>query len=126
MKRLKHLALYLMALLSGAAGINHFINPGPYVQIMPRWLAWHKELVALSGLIEIILALLLLFPKTRQLAAWGIIVLLVAVFPANVQMYADYRSRQDALLWIAALRLPLQLLLIGWAFLYTRPAGRAI
>lgn len=102
------------------AGINHFIHPQPYIQIMPAFLPYPDILVYVSGAFEIILGLLLIPLKTRKLAAWGIIILLVAVFPANVQMMINYRQENNPKLWIAVLRLPLQLLFIYWAYLYTR------
>ena len=102
------------------AGINHFINPVFYKKIMPPWLDWHTTLIFISGALEIIFGVLLLPIKTRQLAAWGIIVLLIAVFPANVQMMVNFRNEQNPYLWIAVLRLPVQLLLIRWAYQFTK------
>ncbi|WP_345253016.1 DoxX family protein [Flaviaesturariibacter amylovorans] len=117
----------LMALLYIAAGVNHFVHPAFYLAIMPPWLPAHGALVAASGVAEIVLGILLLVPRTRRFAAWGIIVLLVAVFPANVQMAVNYVELQHPKLWLALLRLPVQGLLIWWAWLYTRrkrPEGR--
>lgn len=88
---------------------------------MPPWLPLHDELIFISGICEILFALLLLFPLTRQIAAWCIIALLVAVFPANIQMMLNYRQENNPLLWLAVLRLPLQILLIGWAYIFTKP-----
>ncbi len=87
---------------------------------MPPWLGSHDELVIISGVAEIILALLLLFPAFRHIAAWGIIILLIAVFPANVQMLLNYMKDHDPYTWIAIIRLPLQALLIWWAYGFTR------
>ena len=86
------------------------------MKIMPEWLGWHKQLVIISGIAEITLAILLLFKRTQQLAALGIIMLLIAVFPANIQMMLNYYKVQNPMLWLAVLRLPLQLLLIWWAY----------
>ena len=108
-----------MSVLYMAAGFNHFRNPVMYRKIMPPWLPWHAELVVISGVLEILLGLLLLFPATRPWAAWGIIALLLAVFPANVHMMLQYMNRQHPYLWVAVLRLPLQLVLIWWAYQYT-------
>jgi uncharacterized membrane protein len=66
-------------------------------------------------------ALLLLFPLTRRIAAWCIIVLLIAVFPANIQMVINYCQENNHLLWLAVLRLPLQIILIAWAYHFTKP-----
>ena len=81
----------------------------------------HKELVLISGIAEVLFALLLLFPVTRRFGAWGIIALLVAVFPANIQMLINYCQQNNPMLWIAVLRLPLQLVLIWWAYGFTKP-----
>jgi uncharacterized membrane protein len=118
---LKTLSLYLMAVLYFLAGINHFIHPGPYIKIMPPWLPFHRELVLVIGALEIGLAMLLLPSFSRKLAAWGIILLLFAVFPANVQMSVNYYKENNPQWWITLLRLPLQLLLIWWAYTFTKP-----
>jgi uncharacterized membrane protein len=109
-----------MAAFYVLAGINHFINPDFYKKIMPPWLPWHYFIIYFTGVCEIVFGLLLLSKQTRKPAAWGIIVLLVAVFPANIQMMLNYWHQQSLYLWVAILRLPLQLLLIWWAYLYTR------
>lgn len=109
-----------MAILYVAAGLNHFWHPDFYLQIMPPWLPSHHFLVAISGVFEVSFGLLLLFSPTRRIAAWGIILLLVAIFPANVQMMINYWNASNPDLWISILRLPLQLLLIWWAYTYTK------
>ncbi|MGB3135527.1 MAG: DoxX family protein [Nodosilinea sp.] len=111
-----------MALFYSFAGVNHFLNPDFYLSIMPPYIPWHAFLVALSGLFEILLGLLLLVPKYSQLAAWGLILLLIAVFPANIYMatHAElFPAVSPTLLWI---RLPLQGVLIAWAYWHTRPS----
>lgn len=118
---MKVLFLYLMALFYIGAGINHFIYAEGYIRIMPPWLGWKPGLVYISGLIEIVLGLLLLKRNTRILAAWGIIALLVIVFPANIQMMLNAWHLQQPSLWITIVRLPVQVLLIWWAYLYTKP-----
>jgi uncharacterized membrane protein len=110
-----------MALAYILAGINHFIRPQFYLAIMPAWLPMHHLLVWVSGFAEITLGVLLCYRYTRRIAAWGIILLLLFVFPANIQMMLDYRSAGHPRLWLAVLRLPLQLLLIWWAYQYTKP-----
>ena len=112
-----------MAIAYIAAGINHFMNPQLYLSIMPPWLPAHAALVAVSGVLEIVLGLLLLPLRSRSLAAWRLAMLLVAVFPANVQMLLNYIREDNPHVWIAVLRLPLQPLLIWWAYVYTRPVG---
>ena len=117
---MKKLSLIILILFYAAAGINHFINPDFYLQIMPPWLPWHTELVFISGVAEVLCALLLLFASTRSLGAWCTILLLIAVFPANVQMLIDYYHKNNPMLWVAIVRLPIQLLLIWWAYGFTR------
>ncbi len=120
---MKYFSLYAMALLYVAAGANHFLNPLMYKKIMPPWLGWHGALVAVSGACEILFGILLLFPQVRPLAAWCIIALLIAVFPANIQMVLNFLHRKNPLLCLSILRLPLQLVLIWWAYSFTKPIG---
>ena len=112
------LSLYLQAVLYIAAGANHFINPKPYLALMPPYLPAHSQLVIISGIAEIVLGIGLLFPATRSLSAWGLILLLIAVFPANVFMAMSNRFRKMPT-WLRWARLPLQGLLIWWAYRYT-------
>ncbi|MGB8195007.1 MAG: DoxX family protein [Chitinophagaceae bacterium] len=106
-------ALYLLA------GINHFINPRTYLKIMPPWVPYPQEMVLISGVFEILFALLLLPASTRPFAAWGIIVLLIAVFPANIQMSVNYHRANNPYLWVTLVRLLLQPVLIWWAYKFT-------
>ncbi len=116
---MKLVALYTMAILYVAAGMYHFIKPQGYVKIMPPWLPWHLQLVYISGVAEIVLGALLFPVATRSLAAWGIIALLIAVFPANIQMTLNYFHYNNPAKWLTVARLPVQLLLIWWAWVYT-------
>lgn len=116
----KEISLYLMALLYFAAGVNHFINPKIYVKIIPRWLPQPELINYISGASEIVLALLLIPVLTRITAAWLLIALLVVIFPANIQMLINYQRAKHPMLWLAWLRLPLQIILIWWAWLYTQ------
>ena len=117
---MKLILLYVMAVLYIAAGVYHFINPRFYQKIMPTYLPWHIPLVYISGVCEIVFALLLIPESTRPVAAWLIIILLIAVFPANIQMAVSFWQKQRPTLWIAIARLPLQLVLIWWAWIYTK------
>ncbi len=114
------LFIYLMAAAYIAAGINHFVHPQTYMAIMPPWLPAHLALVFISGVIEVLLGILLVPKITRRMAAWGIILLLLAVFPANVHMLLNFYNEKHPLIWLAVLRLPLQFLLIWWAYQYTK------
>ena len=112
---------YLLAGVFVLAGINHFINPAFYLKMMPPVLPAHLFLVYLSGSFEIILGVLLLVPRFTRFAAWGLIALLIAVFPANIFMAQNtelFPEFNPVVIW---LRLPLQLVLIAWTFFYTRP-----
>ncbi len=111
---------YVFAVVFIVAGLNHFLRPQLYLSIMPPYLPWHLFLVYLSGGLEIVLGAALLVPATRTLAAWGLVALLVAVFPANLYMAqnaAAYPGIPPLLLWF---RLPLQAALVAWAYVYTR------
>lgn len=123
MGKWQKVSLYVMAAFYMAAGVYHFVNPIFYQKIMPPYLPAHVPLIYFSGVAEIVLAALLLPVQTRKLASWGIIILLIAVFPANVQMLLNYRDAESPYLWIAIVRLPLQLLLIWWAYSFTKKKG---
>lgn len=119
-KNLKIFAKCIFALLFIGGGINHVVNPAVYMRMMPAYLPAHEFLVLLSGIAEIALGILLLVPRTSVLAAWGLIALLVAVFPANLEMalHPEHFPELPVMgLWI---RLPIQGLLIWWAWVYTR------
>jgi uncharacterized membrane protein len=101
-----------------AGGIGHFVAADFFVAIMPDYLPWHWELVIISGVFELMGAIGILIPRTRLLAAYGLIVLCVAVFPANLNMALHPEKFADIPVLFLYLRLPLQLLLIafiGWA-----------
>lgn len=111
--------LYIMALLYIMAGLNHFRIPRTYLKIIPPYLPNPKLLNQLSGAAEVILGLLLVLPNMTNYAAWGIIILLIAVFPANLFMFQNRKASFGIPKWILLLRLPLQIVLIGWAYQYT-------
>ncbi len=111
--------LYLMAFVYFLAGLNHFRNPSLYIRIIPPYFSNPKLLNSLSGLAEILLAILLCIPKTSSIGAWGIIALLIAVFPTHIYMYQDKKAAMGLPKWVLLLRMPLQLVLIYWAYQYT-------
>jgi len=105
------------------AGAMHFINSGVYQRIMPPYIPSHLFMVRVSGALEILGGLGLLVSETRRAAAWGLVALLIAVFPANIYMAthpieAGAASIAPVLRWG---RLPLQLLLVWWLLWSTRP-----
>jgi uncharacterized membrane protein len=117
MATVRLIALVLLGAFFVAAGINHFAHPGIYLRIVPPWLPAPDLLVRISGICEILGGIGVLVPNTRGAAGVGLIALLVAVFPANVQMavhpekYADIGSA--AAFYI---RLPLQAVIIAWVW----------
>jgi len=121
MKILKAILKYLMAVFYVAAGAGHFFKPGMYVEIVPPYIPYPMVMVLISGAAEALLGVLVLFRKTQRLAAWGIIALLVAVFPANLHMALHPEAFSDIPLWGLYGRLPFQVLFILWAYWYSRP-----
>jgi uncharacterized membrane protein len=104
------------------AGALHFLRPGMYLKIMPPYVPWHLAMVLISGACEITGGLALLVPRTRRAAAWGLVILLIAVFPANLYMAtnpieAGAVSIAPVIRWG---RLPQQLPLIWWLLWCTR------
>ena len=110
---------WAFAALFVAGGVGHFVKTDVYMRIMPPYLPYHRALVLLSGVFEVVLGILLLVPTTKRPAAWGLIALLVAVFPANVYMF-QHPERFPLPPTLLLLRLPLQFVLILWAYAYTR------
>lgn len=111
--------LYVMAAIYFLAGINHFRVPRLYLRIIPPSLPNPKLLNYISGAAEVVLAIGLCIPAVSHLSAWGIIALLVAVFPANIYMVTNPKASMRMPKWLLLLRLPMQILFIYWAWLYT-------
>lgn len=109
-----------MAVLYILAGVNHFLNPETFRKIMPPWLPWHDVLIYVTGVLEMAFGVLLFPLRTRRFAAWGIVFLLIAIFPANIQMALNYVKTNHHQAWLAVLRLPVQVLLIWWAWWFTQ------
>ena len=127
MRRLKSILLYVMAAFYVFAGYSHLANPAFFLAIMPPDLPEPELLNVVSGLAEIVLGVFLLDRRTRPFAAWGVIALLIAVFPAN--LYAAMANvgpegpgtGPGLANWI---RLPFQVPLIAWAWWYTLPEAQ--
>jgi uncharacterized membrane protein len=125
--RLKRPLLYVMGILYVLAGVMHFIVPKVYARIVPPQFPRPVLLVYLSGIAEIVLGIGVIIRRTRRPSAWGLIALLLAVFPANVYMarrgmipdgIPDWASDLARIaLWV---RLPFQGVLMLWAWWYTR------
>jgi uncharacterized membrane protein len=108
------------------AGLNHFRMPEMYRSIMPPYLPWHAQLVAVSGYAEILLGVLVLMPRFARVAGLGLMALLVAVFPANIHMALNSGQYLRIPIWLLWLRLPLQLVLIAWVYWCTQPISRRL
>jgi uncharacterized membrane protein len=91
---------------------------------VPPWVPYHLFMVHLSGVCEILFGILLIPPATRRIGACLLIVLLIAIFPANIQMAINYYHENNSHLWVAIVRLPLQFVLIAWAYIFTKPSYR--
>ncbi|HTY17381.1 MAG TPA: DoxX family protein [Myxococcota bacterium] len=140
MSPLARLSLWAMGAFYLLAGLNHFRDPAFYLPMMPTYLPAHRELVELSGVAEFALGLALLVvgaaaPRLRRAAAWGVIALLLAIFPANLHVAlhdVPIGGRSEGLGVWNWVRLPFQAVLIAWAWLYTRrppaqgPSPRAL
>ena len=119
----QRIAVVVAAVFYIVAGSLHFIKPAPYLRIMPPYIPWHAAMVRVSGAFEILGGLGLLVPATRRAAAWMLVALLIAVFPAN--LYMAMHPAEAGAAGIAPVlrwgRLPLQALLIWWLVWGTRP-----
>ena len=109
-------SIYLIALIFGAAGTAHLVWPAAFARIVPPYLPAPRTLVYVSGVAELLGALGLLVPGLRGYAGWGLILLLLAVLPANVHMALHPTDFERLPAWALHLRLPLQFVLIGWIY----------
>ncbi len=122
--RPKRILRHLMAVAMVTVGVLHFANPEPFIHIVPRALPAPALLVYASGLAEIALGLGLAVRRTRLYAAWGLVALFVAVFPANINMAVNDLALDPSNptpTWVAWARLPFQALFIAWAIWVRRP-----
>jgi uncharacterized membrane protein len=111
-----------------AVGVLHFTSEEKFMKIMPDYIPveLHRPAVIVSGIAEILLGALLLIPKTQRLAAWGLIALLIAVFPANLHMYQHPDRYPELSPRALLIRLPLQAVMILLAYWFTRPIAPKI
>ncbi len=100
-------------------GVNHFRDPGFYLNIMPPYLPAHDAAVVWSGVAEVVLGGLVLWPRGQWLAAWGIVAMLVAFLPVHVHMLANNHLYPETPVLFLWLRFPMQALLLAWAYWYT-------
>lgn len=111
---------FLMGALYVTGGVTHFVATTLYARIVPPLLPDPRLMVQISGVAEILGGVGVLVPVTQRPAAWGLIALLVAVFPANVYMAMDHARWPLIPEWLLWARLPLQVPLLVWAWAYTR------
>ncbi len=111
----KKLLRFILVLFFVLAGVNHFRVPSAYAAMVPAWLPWPVGLSVMAGICEILGGLGIMLPEFRRPAGWGLVALLIAVFPANVHAaimgHVEGFSYTPEILWM---RLPLQAVLIAW------------
>ena len=117
----KRVALLALVPFFVGAGIGHFVNADFFVAIMPPYLPAYLELVYLSGALEILGGIAILVPRVRGLAGWGLILLLLAVYPANIHMTLNPELFPDISTTALYVRLPMQFLFLAWTYWATRP-----
>ena len=103
-------------------GIDHFINLEFYLSIMPPAFPLHSEAVYISGFFEVLGGVCVLIPPLRKIAGWGLVALLVAVYPANIYMAITPEAFPNFHVALLYIRLPFQFIFIYWAYSLTQPA----
>ncbi len=116
---------FVMAAFYVFSGFNHFRDPAFYLNIMPPYLPAHAAAVVWSGVAEVCLGLLLLWPRGQRPAAWGIMAMLIAFLPVHVHMLVNSHLYPEAPVLVLWLRFPMQALLLAWAYWYTVVAVRS-
>ena len=117
----KKLVLFGLSAFFIYFGVDHFINPDFYLSIMPPSFPLHEEAVYISGFFEIAGGIGVLIPRFRKIAGWGLVALLIAVYPANIYMAISPEAFPDIPIEILYFRLVLQFLFFYWAYSVTRP-----
>ena len=112
--------LYLMATIYVAAGLMHFIRPKMYMRILPSYLPGHKFLVNFSGLAEIVIGIALCFSETKNFAIYCVIAMLTFFLPVHLHMLFEKRASMGLPKWMLIWRIPLQFLLMFWAYSYLK------
>ena len=117
----RKLSLFGLSLFFIYFGIDHFINPEFYLSIMPPAFPLHVEAVYISGFFEILGGISVLIAPLRKIAGWGLVALLICVYPANIYMAITPEAFPEISIELLYFRLPLQFLFIYWAYSVTRP-----
>ena len=118
----KKIVLFGLAAFFINVGVDHFVNPEFYLSIMPPAFPLHLEAVYISGFFEVLGGVGVLIPRLRKIAGWGLVALLVAVYPANIYMAITPEAFPEASVALLYVRLAFQFLFFYWAFSVTRPA----
>lgn len=113
---LRTVSLYLLSGFFMVAGVNHFLNPAPYLAMMPPYVPWPEAANAVSGAAEVVGGIAVLWPRWRRAGGWGLLALLVAVFPANLQVALHGWPGVAIPRWVLWARLPMQALLMVWVY----------
>ena len=117
----KKLVLFGLSAFFIYFGVDHFINLDFYLSIMPPSFPLHEEAVYISGFFEIVGGIGVLIPRFRKIAGWGLVALLIAVYPANIYMAISPEAFPDISIEVLYFRLALQFLFFYWAYSVTRP-----
>src|SRR5437763_1663160 len=112
----KKVSLIIMSVFYIIAGINHFKNPVFYLKIMPQYVPAHSQIIFVTGIFEIVFGSSLLISKIRPTAARLIMLMLIAFLPVHIQMIIDTYPVFDKMFVLSVIRLPLQFVLIWWAY----------
>jgi uncharacterized membrane protein len=118
----KKIVLFGLAAFFINVGVDHFVNPEFYLSIMPPAFPLHLEAVYISGFFEVLGGVGVLIPRLRKIAGWGLVALLVAVYPANIYMAITPEAFPEASVALLYVRLAFQFLFFYWAYSVTRPA----
>jgi len=109
---------YLLAVLFILGGMNHFRKPKLYERIMPPYFPMKSNLVSVSGILEMLFGFMLITVENQEIGAWGIFALLILFIPIHIYMLQEKKASLKLPKWLLGLRIPLQLGLIYWAYLY--------
>lgn len=118
---MRSLARTILGIAFIVAGLNHFWNPKFYRAIMPPYIPEHGLMVEVSGYAEVILGAMVFIPRWARVTRWGLIALLIAIFPANLHMALNPQQYPQIPHWILWARLPLQPLMMAWVYWVVAP-----
>ena len=117
---IKPFSLIVMSWFYISAGLLHFTNTNWFLQIVPPYLPLKLEFIYVSGFFEIIFGFMLILPSWRYYAGWGLVLLLIAVYPANIYLAQTNGAAMNTSALVAWGRLPFQFIFIGIAYWHTK------